>query len=233
MQSTCELHVASFVLSSMLILYDFGDLTGPQLVQTTDVSTLVGTGWDDRASSIQVNGGCQWILYEHPWNLHSNGISFVVGPGPRTYLNGTFGIPDNLLSSIRCLPTSGTQAIMLFVHWKYFGDMLVVNSSYANLARANFDNTISSFIISGGIWQLYSDFDYQGQSVTHGVGLYPLVSFLDPISNDALSSVRLVGGKRNMITCTTALQWDSLCMHALKGFLSFRKLHLPFELDHR
>ena len=190
-QSLCELHAASFVLSSMLILYDFGDLTGPQLVQTTD-ATLVGDGWNDRVSSIQVNGGCQWILYEHAWTF-GDGISSVIGPGPRTYLNGTFGIPDNSLSSIRCLPASGTQAIMLFVHHKYFGDILVVNSSYANLARANFDNTVSSFIITGGTWQLYSDFNYQGRSITHGVGVYPAVSFLGPISNDDLSSVKLVG----------------------------------------
>lgn len=185
-QSQCELHAASFVLSSMLILYDFGDLRGPQLVKTTD-ATLVGDGWNDRVSSIRVNGGCQWILYERPWS------SSVIGPGPRAYLNGTFGIPDNSLSSIRCLPASGTQAIMLFVHHWYYGDMLVVNSSHVNLARANFDNTVSSFIITGGTWQLYSDFNYQGRSITHGVGVYPTVSFLGPISNDDLSSVKLVG----------------------------------------
>jgi len=52
----------------MLILYDFGDLTGPQLMQTTDDidSTFVGDGWNDRVSSIQVNGGCSGFSMNTP-----------------------------------------------------------------------------------------------------------------------------------------------------------------------
>jgi len=195
-QFTCELHVTFFVFSSNLTLYDSGDPSGQPLVQIT-IDSVGDSSWDDTVSSIQVNGGCQWILYDNSFNDDENGNTAVIGPGPETYPNATFGIPDNSLTSVRRLPASGTVAIVLFEHHKYYGRELELSSSNANLASANFDDLTSSFIITGGTWQLYSESDYQGESVTFGEGIYKL-SHLESISNDALSSVRLVG-KRKML----------------------------------
>ena len=90
-------------------------------------------GWDNRASSAVVSGGCQWIIY----------------------------------------------------------------SSNSNLALANFDNRVTSFIITGGTWELYSGASYTGSMVTHGQGLYPTPFFLKPIVNDDLTSMRLkIFGKK-------------------------------------
>jgi len=63
-QFTCELHIAFFVLSSNLTLYDSGDPSGQPLVQIT-IDSVGDSSWDDTVSSIQVNGGCQWILYDN------------------------------------------------------------------------------------------------------------------------------------------------------------------------
>ena len=178
----------------MLRLYDFENATGPNLTQTDDSSL---SDFNDRVSSIRVIGGCQWVLYEDSAS-DEDGNSAVIGPGPVTYLDGDFGIPDNSLSSIRRLPVSGPPAIVLFQHNKYFGDLLVLNSSCANLTMADFDNITSSFIITGGFWQFYVDFDYQGNTNALGVGLYENETFLVNIGNDDLSSVRLVG-KRDVM----------------------------------
>ena len=67
--------------------------------------------------------------------------------------------------------------------------MRVLCSSSQNLA--GFDNTVSSFIINMGVWQLYSGTHYTGSSVSRGPGHYPYPSALGPIANDDLSSVRL------------------------------------------
>ena len=79
--------------------------------------------------------------------------------------------------------------------------MQVLYSSSPNLALTNFNDTASSFVITGGVWELYSGVNYTGSMVTHGQGLYPTPFFLRPIANDALTSVRLVvfGKKTNLI----------------------------------
>ena len=189
--------VASFVLSSNLILYDSPDLLGQSLVQITS-NSLTDFSWNDRVSSIRVNGGCQWVLYDNSFNNDEDGSTAVIGPGPETYLNATFGIPDNSLTSVRRLPASGTVAILLFEYHKYYGSVLQLSSSTPRLSAKQFDDLTSSFIITGGTWQLYSDNDYQGERTTVAEGIYNKTYLEDSISNDALSSVRLVG-KRNVL----------------------------------
>ena len=186
-----------FFVSSNLTLYDSGDLSGQPLVQITNDS-IGDSSWNDAVSSIRLNGGCQWILYDNSFNNEVYGSTAIIGPGPETYLNATFGIPDNSLTSIRRLPASGTPAIVLFQHLQYYGRALELSSSSANLRSDNFDDLTSSFIVTGGTWQLYSNSDYQGESVTFGEGVYRLSHLQATISNDALSSVRLVG-KRNVL----------------------------------
>ena len=103
----------SLVLSSTLILYEHGDRSGQQLVRTISDPTLVDDGWNDRVSAIRVTGGCQWILYQ---DSNYDGTSSVIGPGDQNYHHTIFGIPNDELSSVRCLPSSNFHAIALFQH---------------------------------------------------------------------------------------------------------------------
>ena len=190
---------AFFSLCSTLTLYD-GDIgSSPSLELTTTDSSLVNDDWDDRASSAVVSGGCQWILYDTDFEEIS-GISSVVGAGsyPFNFSSNetTFGLPDNALSSVRCLPAEGTPAIVLFENHRYFGQTQVINSSNSNLAHINFDNMVSSLVIIDGMWELYSEANYTGSNVTLGQGLYPNADDLAPIENDDLTSVRLTGKKQ-------------------------------------
>jgi len=185
------------LFSSSLTLYEHSNREGQQLELTANDPTLVDNdNWNNQASSIRVTGPCQWILYAAA-NYADSGSSSVVGPGTTDYEFGyganKFGLPNDALTSVRCLPADNTTNIVLFQHDYYRGRMLVLSRSNPDLADDSFDNDVTSIIITGGTWQLHSRFNYQGNSVTLGQGRYPTASRLYPISNDDLSSVRFVG----------------------------------------
>ena len=143
-----------------------------------------------------MSGECQWILYDLADFEENGNTPSVIGPGnyPFNFSNNetTFGLPDNVLSAVRCLPTEGTPAVALFEHHRYFGEMQVIFSSTLNLSLINLDDAVSSLVITGGMWEFYSEANYTGSNVTLGQGLYPNADNLTPIEND-LTSVRLIG----------------------------------------
>ena len=190
-------------LYSTLTLYDGNIGSSQSLELTTSDSSLADNGWNNRASSAVVSGGCQWILYSA---AGFSGSTSVIGPGsyPK-FSTSTFGIPENSLSAVRCLPEEGTPAIVLFEDGHYVGQMQVIYSSSPHLALTNL---VSSFIITGGVWQLYSGVNYTGSMVTLGQGRYPTPFFLTPIVNDDLTSVRLMFGKKG--TCDFIILLDDL-----------------------
>ena len=182
-----------------------------------DPFQLATDGWDDRASSAKVSGGCQWILYDTDFQGNST-ISSIIGPGnyPFNFSSNetTFGLPDNALSVVRCLPPEGTPAIFLFEHHRYFGQMRVIRSSIEdlmtndyspNLAHINFDDMVSSLVIIDGMWELYSEVNYAGSNVTLGQGCYPNADDLAPIEDDDLTSVRLTGKNNKCRKVMTAI----------------------------
>ena len=189
-----------FCLYSTLTLYD-GDIgSSPSLQLTTTDSSLADDDWNNRASSAVVSGGCQWILYDLADFVENSNIPSVISQGdyPFNFSSNetTFGLPDNILSAVRCLPPEGTPAIVLFQHHRYFGQMQVNRSSSSNLALIGFDELVSSLVITGGVWEFYSEVNYTGSNVTLGQGLYPNADDLTPIENDDLTSVRLIGKKQ-------------------------------------
>jgi len=183
------------LFSSSLTLYQHSNRRGARLVLTNDDSTLTNNGfWNDQTSSLRVTGPCQWILY-----LHSNylGSSSVVGPGTRDYEFGygsnRFGLPNDAITSVRCLPADNTDNLVLFQHYYYGGGKLVLSASNPDLRNGGFNEYASSLIITGGTWELHSDTNYQGSYVRLGRGRYPTPTSLRPIANDDLSSVRFIG----------------------------------------
>ena len=171
---------------SVLTLYDGSIGSSPSLVQTTSDSN-VGDDWNDRASSAVVSGGCQWILYE---SANYDGNSAVISPGRYTFSSSPSSVfPSDTLTAVYCLPSEGTPAIVLFEHSNYRGQRRVLTSSSSNLG--NFNDKTSTFIITGGRWQLYTDENYMGSSVIHGQGHYPTLNAQTSVGNDALTSVKL------------------------------------------
>lgn len=176
-----------FLVYSVLTIYDGSIGTPHSLTLTTSDSSLVDNGWNDRASSAAVSGGCHWILYEH---INYDGTSVVILPGRRYTFSGSQAVfPNNALNAVYCLPSEEAPAIVLFQHDYYRGPRQVLTSSTSNLG--NFNDIVTSFVIPCGVWQLYTHENYMGSSVTHGQGHYPTPNALSPVANDALTSVKL------------------------------------------
>ena len=173
---------------SNLTLYDGSIGSSPSLVLTTSDANLVDNSWNDRASSARVSGGCQWILYEHS---NYDGASAVISPGTYTFSSSSSSVfSNNILTAVYRLPAEGPPAIVLFEHNDYRGPtQVVLTSSNPNLG--SFNDRTSSFVITGGTWQLYMHQNYRDPSVTHGQGLYPTPNSLTPVANDALTAVKL------------------------------------------
>ena len=189
--------VVHFCLYSTLTLYD-GDIgSSPSLELTTNDSSLADNDWDNITSSAVVSGECQWILYDLADFEENDNIPSVIGPGNYAFNSSnnetTFELPDNVLSAVRCLPAEGTPAVALFEDCPYFGQMQVIFSSNSNLALINLDNAVSSLVITGGVWEFYSEVNYTGSNITLGEGLYPNADNLTPID---FTSVRLIGKKQ-------------------------------------
>ena len=197
---TYTIAVHFFYPYSTLTLYD-GDIgSSPSLELTTSDSSLTDDDWDNRTSSAVVSGGCQWVLYDLADFEDYDNIPSVIGPGNYPFNSSnnetTFGLPDNVLSAVRCLPAEDTPAVALFQHHRYFGEMQVIFFSIWNLLFFNLDEAVSSLVITGGIWEFYSEANYTGSNVTLGQGLYPSADDLTPIEDDDLTSVKLIGKKQ-------------------------------------
>ena len=97
----------------------------------------------------------------------------------------------NVISSARALPLSGTSAIALFKDDGFRGRMLVLYDTSYGLTYVNFNNKLSSFIITGGRWTLYEHAKLKaGVSHYYGVGQDKKSSLSDVGGNDKISSVK-------------------------------------------
>ena len=142
--------------------------------------------YHDRAESARVRGRCQWLLYEHP-NFAGQAHLIEAQDYPSSVGWGGNG---NRISSARALPPPGTQAIVLFQHGHFKGRMLVLNASDPNLPLVDFNDQLSSFIITGGSWTLYEHADYTGTSITYGPGEY--TGPPSGIGHDKVSSIHCI-----------------------------------------
>ena len=67
----------------------------------------------------------------------------------------------------------------------------MLEGSNPNLPAIDFNDQLSSFIITGGRWTLYEHTSYQGKSVTLGPGQYTSASALGGAGdNDQISSIK-------------------------------------------
>ena len=120
------------------------------------------------------------LLVLREWQLFQGNV-FIKTPGYYTSL-ATF---DNSVSSARALPPQETNAILLFEHGYYAGRMVVLYSSHQELPLLDFNDKISSVIVTGGTWTVYEHTVYHGHSKTIGQGYYPQ----SPLGKDTISSV--------------------------------------------
>ncbi len=144
--------------------------------------------FNDRASSIVIDGPCRWLFYQD-----HNFLGTTTLLTPRSYSSPpSFGGNGDRISSARAIPPLGTDAICLFEHGNYQGRMLVLYGSSPYLRLLDFNDRVSSVIITGGSWTLYEHRDYNGRTTTLSAGDYPNIHTLH-IGGDTVTSVRCSG----------------------------------------
>ena len=167
-----------------MTLYDHGNYDGRQLLIKQQNADFGNDYYHDRAESAQVEGYCRWLLYEHALFVgHAHLISAHDYPS-----SVGWGGSGNRISSARALPPPGTEAVALFQHGHFTGRMLVLYASDPNLPLIDFNDQVSSFIITGGSWTFYEHTDYGGSYCTFEVGDYTGPPHC--IGHDVVSSVR-------------------------------------------
>ena len=145
----------------------------------------------DRVDSMVIRGKCRWILYHH---RNFKGSARLVKSGRYSSAPKWKG-EANTISSARALPPQGTMAIVLFEHSNYQGRMVVLTASNDHLPSIEFDDTMSSIIVTGGMWKIFEHPGYRGNPVTLSVGDYPNIHKSHPLKGDTISSVRMVGDR--------------------------------------
>ena len=89
-------------------------------------------------------------------------------------------------ASIRRVATFETEGVVLYQHAKYGGIAETVPDQQTNIKFG-----VSSMIISGGKWELYTKSDFVGPHATKDSGKYPNPGDLQ-IGNDTMKSIKKV-----------------------------------------
>jgi hypothetical protein len=167
-------------------------LNGRKVVIDSEVGSLKTQDFDDRIESIRTHGGCRWLAYRAP---NFEVYTYILEPN-RFYPNpSTWGGNANEISSVRPLPDSSTEAIVLFRYAHFGGRMVVLEDSVDDLSSIDFNDATNSFIITGGTWTLFESAGYTGKGAILPEGDYPTAAiYLSHIGGSrVLSSVRKGG----------------------------------------
>ena len=177
-------HLTCRVCGCELTLYDHGNYGGRSLLIKQQNANFGNDYYHDTAESARVQGQCRWLLYQ---NSNFAGQAHLIEAQDYPSSIGWEG-NGNRISSARALPPPGTVAIVLFQHSRFTGRMLVLYASDSNLSLVDFNDQLSSFIITGGRWTFCEHTGYRGTSSTYGPGEY--TGPPSGIGNDRVSSVK-------------------------------------------
>ncbi len=172
-------HVSGFICRCRAELYQHSNFGGTKKTLQGRISCLTSIGFNDVVSSAKIIGTCDWIFYT---DCSYGKDPAILRPGNYGWV-AYWGQGNDILSSIRPVPPSGTVAIVLYEHYNNEGRELVLYVSVLSLP--NFNDIVSSVAVTGGSWRLYQHNGFKGSGVTVGVGYTQ-----GPGGNDYISSVQ-------------------------------------------
>ena len=170
-----------------MILYDETEYHGRSLVVKQQNANFKNDYFDDRVESLDFYGNCLWLMYKFS---DFDGRGIFIKPEADGYKDyARWDGKGNEISSARALPPLGTEAIALFQKPNYGGRMVVLYESDPHLPSIDFDDDVSSFIVTGGEWTLYQESGYKGKGFTvSGAKKYPTMP--GKVGNNRISSVK-------------------------------------------
>lgn len=164
--------------------YDDENFGGRSLLVEQQNAAFANDDFNERIESVKVRGSCDWLLHRDS-NFQDDTYHLVPGDYGSP---GDWGGNPNQISSARALPPEGTEAIALFGKSGFKRRMVVLYASTGDLSNINFNERVSSFIITGGRWALYKKTNYRDHKGTFGKGLYSTLP--KGVGNDIVTSVR-------------------------------------------
>ena len=185
LSSTFSHHLQHLLLRSLLatrrMAFEVSFYTQDGLEQVITADTR-----DLRAHGTFVRANChkgQVIVYNNI-DYNPNSLSTdrwqILEPG-----QGVVNLTTQPALSVRGVKSFGEKGVTLYKHVGYGGDELVLFNEDRNLKFG-----VSSMIISGGSWTIYSMPDFQGASKTWGYGQYPTSTDMG-IGNDLMRSIKM------------------------------------------
>jgi hypothetical protein len=187
---------ASGIAGAQIVLYENDNYSGREYRSFNSVSNLADSGFNDKASSVQVRGG-RWQICD---DAFFRGRCVTVGPGEYPSLRA-LGMNDRV-SSVREMGWTpdggggwsgnsahgsvnwgdggnwgGGSRAVLFSGFNLTGEAFVVNpSGVSNLDHRGFNDKARSLRVESGYWIFCSDANFGGECQTYGPGDYPTLS---------------------------------------------------------
>ncbi len=173
MHSTCR-------KTPKLILYDRGTFQGRTLPLSEATSDLIPLGFDNKASSIEVESGV-WTVYE---DINYEGYRLTLGVGKYDFGFLSEKIGSDVISSAK------PAEITLYDAAGFRGKSLKLYEDTQSFIPLGFNNVVSTIEVTFGEWSVYDQVDYKGKSLTLKVGKYNFDYLRHNLGNDVVSSVR-------------------------------------------
>lgn len=167
--------------------YEHGGFRGRAFTAAEPVPEFGQFGFNDRISSIVVNGE-PWEICEHSG---FRGQCVVIQPGQYPDLRAT-GMNDRL-SSARPAQREPVHhgEVTLFEHSGFHGRLFRANEEVPDLRQFGFNDRASSAMVLGEPWEACEDTQFGGRCVVLRPGQYPSLGAMG--LNDRLSSIRPIG----------------------------------------
>jgi hypothetical protein len=199
---------------AQVTLYEHGNFSGDARSFNRAEPDLRRDNFNDRASSVMVQGGTWQLCDEGDFRGHC----VVLRPGRYDQL----GELNDRVSSLRPMLRGGEQPIagerpgwrdeqrqryhdrrwpergqmILYEHGDFQGRSVRVNRDAETLDFAGFNDRASSIVVNAGRWQVCSDAQFRGNCRVLPPGQYPNLAAMG--LNDRVTSLRLVGPGRQV-----------------------------------
>jgi uncharacterized protein YcfJ len=184
--------------AAQVTFYEREGFEGRSYTTTKQVGALYRYGFNDRASSVVVEGRNRWEVCE---DTRFNGRCVVLRPGWYPNL-ASLGLSDRI-SSARAVGTNAriddnryapapTNAQITFHEREGFeGRAFSADRQVGNFERQGYNDRASSVIVSGAAWEVCDDAQFKGQCVILRPGRYPSLAAMN--LENRVSSARTVG----------------------------------------
>src|SRR5688572_2641070 len=185
-----------------VVFYERESFEGRSFTAASEVRSLDGRGFNDRASSAAVLSG-QWEVCESD---RFRGKCMVLREGKYPSL-AAMGLNDRV-SSVRPVSSNaqidnnryapaaapqraaGAPLLTFYEDESFKGRSFETAKQVANMDRSGFNDRASSVVVIGDRWEVCESSQYRGQCKVLRQGRYPSLTAMG--LNDRVSSVRLV-----------------------------------------